>query len=150
MTSRKELSNVMLLRKTARKAFASSGPVKAAVLSRKWTICEVDTLLHGYFSSLTSQDSMYFLPVSINHQKYCKALNSAFATEVAFDPKFASVLKSTGQDAKKAVQIKDCIIPLATAEKSVHHSFTQLKNSGMTDSRFSGATSVEANVKGIV
>jgi hypothetical protein len=123
MISRMELSNVMSLRKTESNAFASNGPVKAAVCQAREQVSE--TVHYDGIAFPSRAKTQCHLPVSINHQKYCKALNSALATDVAFEPKFAIALKITGQDAKKAVQINDCIKPLTTAEKSYHHSFTQ-------------------------
>ena len=87
---------------------------------------------------------------NMNHQKYCNALNSAFATDVAFDPKLAMDLNITGQEAKNAVQINACIQLLRTPASPSTRAFAHSKSSGMIASRFSGEISVDASVSGIL
>lgn len=53
--------------------------------------------------------------IVMKYQKYCNALNSAFAADVAPEPKLAIALNIIGHNAKKSVQIKDCKSPLMSS-----------------------------------
>jgi hypothetical protein len=53
--------------------------------------------------------------IVMKYQKYCKALNSAFAADVAPEPKLAIALNIIGHNAKKSVQINDWSKPLTSS-----------------------------------
>jgi hypothetical protein len=56
-------------------------------------------------SNKAGETNINKLTTTMNHQKYLSAAYSAFAKDVALEPKFAMNLKRLGHEAKKPDQI---------------------------------------------